>query len=50
MDCRRTSCSAGDVCCEKQQAVIEEDVQGVAAVVDAVVPAAVLGHERRAVR
>ncbi|MFB6463944.1 helix-turn-helix transcriptional regulator [Bradyrhizobium tunisiense] len=48
--CRRRSCSVGDVSCEKQQAVIsEEEVQLVAAVVDAVVPAAVLGHERGAV-
>ncbi|MGY8638237.1 hypothetical protein RAD15_37780 [Bradyrhizobium sp. 14AA] len=39
--------SVGDVSCEKQQA---EEVQVAPAVLDAVVPAAVLGHERGAVR
>lgn len=47
--CRRSSCSVGDVSCEKQQAIISEEEVQVMAAVDAVVPAAVLGYEPGAV-
>lgn len=47
--CGRSSCSVGDVSCEKQQAIISEEEVQVVAAVDAVVPAAVLGYEPGAV-
>ncbi|MGY3033857.1 mannitol-1-phosphate/altronate dehydrogenase [Bradyrhizobium sp. USDA 4354] len=50
MDCRRSNCLAGAVSREKQARHFEEEVQFVPAVVDAVVPAAALGRERKTVR